>query len=1000
MTKQGKDRLFAELPDLRGPGRCTIAAYSEFMPAPRIGWRPYDAAPPGRGKGDSPHLPERPEGCFAQMGTVPFSARDDGDPFAWQISEREEIFELQPGLQHIAGEVLNALMHLDREQAAQGISREKLVGNRYWPRELAGLPGAVPHERYVVFLPLALSQTKDDKGRVRWTFFGSSEQGPDRAFWKSFYRAPGREHPPEYAADFIRRLLHAAYGETPERLADLRRAGFRILPGSGEEVCPLWRQDELPAWTKPFLLAAREPIDEVKYLLTFRPFGSLPPAVRKAYLGGSLHLLPFPGSLIFWGCLPYLKLQHELPLAMQIPLLNVCDRHEMPQGVRIPQSGWLHEPHPGLPEPDLHKGKLRNSYRRTSRWTRVARHENELSVTGREDSLAHVLFSAEPDDVGLYGKPMARNSQIWTYDYELLLDGPRAGRRELSRAAGTLRAGGQFGYRFYFPPMQAGQYDLFWQRPVTAFWDAKTKETRLLPDAPGGYFTAYRSDKPDLARPVELWPQFQRRPEYLALAEGYRHAYTNVEHQFALNAHKLLEVCEFLGGEPLPPDFARQILHVPKEQTLSEWLDAAAKWGHSDGYGSLLHDTLRRIVAPVGDPSLQPLPEPITYHRTATRGFEVAYWRTILELSAGRFLNKDNADCVHDPASDSLRKHAHRDLEALGDHLLDYYRKLIAKHGMTDKAIAGDLPFSWQTDFEFSWMGGWDINQPARTEERDLLVVIPGRDRRRAVIMADHYDTAYMEDVYYKEKGGKLARVAAAGADDNHSATAALMLGATIFLELSRAGRLDCDIWLVHLTGEEFPSDCMGARRLAQWLVEGNLRLRHSEGKRLDLSRVRVEGVYVLDMVAHNREHDRDVFQISPGSSRQSFALAHLAHLANRIWNAQAEQWNQRGQRRNADRGRRSTDGRTIPAVARHPQLSGEVRPPRDPRSSLYNTDGQIFSDAGVPVVLFMENYDINRTGYHDTKDTMENIDLDYGAAVAAIAIESVARAAAQNNGA
>ena len=121
--------------------------------------------------------------------------------------------------------------------------------------------------------------------------------------------------------------------------------------------------------------------------------------------------------------------------------------------------------------------------------------------------------------------------------------------------------------------------------------------------------------------------------------------------------------------------------------------------------------------------------------------------------------------------------------------------------------------------------------------------------------------------------------------------------------------------------------------------------------------------------------------------------------MANRIWNAQAEQWNQRGQRRNADRGRRSADGRTIPAVARHPQLSGEVRPPRDPRSSLYNTDGQIFSDAGVPVVLFMENYDINRTGYHDTHDTMANIDLDYGAAVAAIAIESVARVAAQNNG-
>ena len=82
--------------------------------------------------------------------------------------------------------------------------------------------------------------------------------------------------------------------------------------------------------------------------------------------------------------------------------------------------------------------------------------------------------------------------------------------------------------------------------------------------------------------------------------------------------------------------------------------------------------------------------------------------------------------------------------------------------------------------------------------------------------------------------------------------------------------------------------------------------------------------------------------------------------------------------------------------VAQHLALHGEIRPPYDPRSTLYNTDGQIFSDAGVPVVLFMENYDINRSGYHDSHDTMANIDLDYGAGVAAIAIEAVARAATQ----
>ncbi len=74
-----------------------------------------------------------------------------------------------------------------------------------------------------------------------------------------------------------------------------------------------------------------------------------------------------------------------------------------------------------------------------------------------------------------------------------------------------------------------------------------------------------------------------------------------------------------------------------------------------------------------------------------------------------------------------------------------------------------------------------------------------------------------------------------------------------------------------------------------------------------------------------------------------------------------------------------------------HLPLAGEVRAEWEPRSALYNTDGQIFSDVGIPVVLFMENYDISRTGYHDTHDTMENIDLDYCAALTAIAIETVA---------
>ena len=150
-----------------------------------------------------------------------------------------------------------------------------------------------------------------------------------------------------------------------------------------------------------------------------------------------------------------------------------------------------------------------------------------------------------------------------------------------------------------------------------------------------------------------------------------------------------------------------------------------------------------------------------------------------------------------------------------------------------------------------------------------------------------------------------------------------------------------------------------------------------------------------MDMIAHNRDDAPDIFQISPGKGAASLKLAYQAHLANQQWNMNTESWNKTAERLDKARGKRSADGTTIPVIALHPQLEGQVRLPENPYSTLYNTDAQIFSDCGIPVVLFMEDYDINRTGYHDTHDTMENIDLDYGAALSAIAIETVARVAA-----
>jgi hypothetical protein len=186
----------------------------------------------------------------------------------------------------------------------------------------------------------------------------------------------------------------------------------------------------------------------------------------------------------------------------------------------------------------------------------------------------------------------------------------------------------------------------------------------------------------------------------------------------------------------------------------------------------------------------------------------------------------------------------------------------------------------------------------------------------------------------------------------------------------------------------------MGARNFCQHIVQRTLRVRRQDGSFADLSGVDIHGVLVMDMIAHNRDNARDIFQVAPGKPVASIWMAHQAHLACRAWNSRVDGWNALPGRKGRQPGRRTTDVRIIPPVAPHLKVDGEIRTWEDPHSTLYNTDGIIFSDTGIPVILFMENYDINRTGYHDTHDTMENIDLDYGAAVSAIAIETIARLA------
>jgi hypothetical protein len=973
----GWKKLVEGYPWFSGKGKYPLPAYSEFMPPPRLGRSPYG------GLNDS---------IFAE-----------DDLFGWYVSEVEEEHELQPGLLSLAYQIVEDLIRLGNGKPAYRISGHQgrnLEDNPYWPPELALQAGKLPHERYVVFLPLALSRTQDDKGRIRWTVFGGSEQGPERAFWKSFYSNPGQERPAQETIAFLSRLLSQVYGETCYDSSSLRGIGFRILPTEVDSRFPYWYEKVLPSWTRHFLWDESTSMDGVRYLLTFRPFSLLPAIVRERYLAGQLILIPFPGSLVFWGMQSYISLQEGMPMAMQLPLQSLVARHGGPDGIRIPQSSRFHESGSDLKLPEVQANLLLNTYKRTSRWDRVHRYENELIVSTIEDTVARVLFSTQLDVMGLYGKPMAKNSQLWKADSHLLLDGPRAGREELETAAMVTARGGTFRYRFQFPAMRVGLYEVYWQRPLIAHWNIEKGAVYMLADAPPGYFTAYLSDNIDLAHPVELWPRLMRRESYLYALHNFDNLEEHYFHQTSLNILRVLD-SHLLLRKIVPRSFARRILRIPEHESLESWLDSLPVKASNPKEGEKLRQELESCLEPALKSEtnsllleVKPFPveklETITFDQTATHAFEEAWWNDIYKLSNGDYINKNNADCVRDPVTLEHLLHRHRDLERLGDYLLSRHRDAIAAAKMENKASCGEIPFLWNTDFDFSAFGGWKNNQEGHTNERNLLVIIPGKNRNAAIVMADHYDTAYKEDVY----DGVGARIASAGADDNCSATATLLQASPIFLKLSKEGLLEHDIWLLHLTGEEFPSDCMGSRHFAQALVEKTLQMRLNNGQMMGLSGVHIVGVYIMDMIGHNRNNEIDMFQISPGKGHASLQLAWQAHLANELWNIETERWNQSQERRDKGRGKRSSDGIKTPPLAKFLSLHGEIRLIEDPQSTLFNTDGQIFSDCGVPVVLFMENYDIKRNGYHDTKDTMENIDLDYGSALAAIAIETVARTA------
>ena len=150
----------------------------------------------------------------------------------------------------------------------------------------------------------------------------------------------------------------------------------------------------------------------------------------------------------------------------------------------------------------------------------------------------------------------------------------------------------------------------------------------------------------------------------------------------------------------------------------------------------------------------------------------------------------------------------------------------------------------------------------------------------------------------------------------------------------------------MHLTGEEFPADDLGARHL----VGGMLRDRQD-----------IEGLVLMDMIGHRESADDKIFQVNPGDDEASLRMAKTA----------------------------------IDSAAGLTRFEPKLRTRFDPRSYLYNTDGLIFSDAGYPVVYLNEH--INRLenfwrkGYHHTTDNSKKMDWNYASDIGKVAIQTAA---------
>ncbi len=250
----------------------------------------------------------------------------------------------------------------------------------------------------------------------------------------------------------------------------------------------------------------------------------------------------------------------------------------------------------------------------------------------------------------------------------------------------------------------------------------------------------------------------------------------------------------------------------------------------------------------------------------------------------------------------------------------------------------------------FSRDGGNHVN---------LIAKIPGKLRKtnptqnRPIILADHIDTAFSEDIFSITG----LRISNPGADDNATATATLLQAA---VTLQNQGRehdyWNHDIWFVHLTGEEFPTDCLGARYFFSEMLRRQQQF---------------SGMILMDLIGFrglgvNSSSLDPVFQINAGAGPVSKSLSELAFQNSKTLHGE--------------------------------KFEAKVRAYGDPKNYIYNTDGFWAAKLGFPIVYLNEHLNtyenLFRPGYHSSRDRSTALDFDYATAIAKVAIVTAVQVA------